>query len=95
MRQDFLRDEDGDILIKDGDFVTGQSDQQHVGDIFIGQMGEIKQWPLCGFGAVNYLKRSVTKNEFRRDLKIQLEYDKYVNAQIDDSKGIENIVINI
>ena len=33
--KDFLEDEDGDLLIKNGDLVIGYSDKQHIKDITI------------------------------------------------------------
>lgn len=95
MRQDILRDDLGALAFSDGDFQVGQSDQQHVEDIFDLQPGELKEFPLAGFGAINYIKRTITADEFKRDLKIQLNYDGYNNVVIDTSKGIENLRIEI
>jgi hypothetical protein len=95
MRQDILRGDDGDLLIKNGDFSIGESDQQHIMDILDAQQGEFKEFPLVGFGAINYIKKTITADEFKRDLKIQLNYDGYINATIDTSKGIENLNIEI
>ena len=95
MRQDILRDENGGLLFANGDFAIGQSDQQHVEDILDLQPGELKEFPLAGFGAINFIKRTITQSEFKRDLKIQLNYDGYNNAKIDTSEGIENLKIEI
>jgi hypothetical protein len=95
MRLDILHDDDGNILFENGDFAFGQSDQQHIGDIFIAQPGEIKEFPVVGFGAINYIKSRVSESEFKRDLKVQLQYDGYTNATIDMSKGIENLKVEI
>lgn len=94
MNKDILHD-NGNVLFENGDFKTGESDQQHVGDIFITQPGENKEFPLCGFGAISYIKRSITESEFKRDLKLQLEYDGYLNTTIDTSNGIEKIRIEV
>jgi len=93
MRQDILI-EDGDLMMN-GDFVIGQSDQQHVGDIFIAQPGEYKKWPVIGFGAVNYVKTRKRIDEFKRDLKLQLQFDGYANPEIDTTDGIEKTKISI
>lgn len=95
MNQDFLRDKDGDLLIENGDFVFGSSDQQHVENIFLAQQGEYKEWPLIGFGAINYIKTKVRDSEFKRDLKLQLSFDDYVAMNIDTTQGIENLKIEI
>ncbi|AMO19231.1 hypothetical protein [Flavobacterium columnare] len=95
MRQDILRDETGDLAFVNGDFFVSQSNQQHIEDIIDLQLGELKEFPLAGFGAINYIKRTITADEFKRDLKIQLNYDGYNNVVIDTSKGIENLRIEI
>jgi hypothetical protein len=95
MRTDFLRDENGSLAFANGDFATGQSDQQHVEDIFDLQAGELKEFPMAGFGAINYIKRTITAAAFKRDLKIQLNYDGYNDATIDTSNGLENLKIEI
>lgn len=96
MRNDILRDEDtGKLQCENGDFVTGQSDQQHVIDMLDFQQGELKEFPLAGFGAINYIKKTITEDEFKRDLKLQLNYDGYTNPTIDTSSGIENLRIEI
>lgn len=96
MRNDILLDENNELLIADGDFVTGQSDQQHVKHIVEAFKGEYKAHPLVGFGIINYLKREENiESEFRRDLKIQLENDGYNDPQIDISEGFSKLKINI
>jgi hypothetical protein len=95
MRKDILRDENGELAFANGDFAIGQSDQQHVEDILDLQPGELKEFPLAGFGAINYIKKTITADEFKRDLKIQLNYDGYDNATIDTSKGIEKLNLEI
>lgn len=96
MRNDILLDENNNLLIVDGDFVCGLSDQQHVKHLVEAFKGEYKSTPLVGFGALNYLKRDEKiESEFRRDLKIQLENDGYTNAKIDIAKGFNNLQIEI
>lgn len=96
MRRDILLDENNEVLIADGDFVTGQSDQQHVKHIVMAFKGEYKAHPLVGFGALSYLKRDdKIESEFRRDLKIQLDNDGYNDPDIDLSEGFQKLKINI
>lgn len=95
MRKDILIDDHGGVIFKDGDFMVGHSDQDHVASIFTSQKGEWKQWPLIGFGAIDYIKTQVTGPEFKRDLKVQLQYDGYDSAVIDTNEGIEKTKITI
>jgi len=78
-RTDILHDDKGNILFEGGDFMVGASDEQHISDIFMLHQGEIKEFPLCGFGAMQYVKTNITESEFKRNLKLQLEYDGYTD----------------
>ncbi|CAA0153108.1 hypothetical protein [Tenacibaculum maritimum] len=93
--KDLLLDENGDLAIVDGDFVIGESDQQNVEILLVSNKGEFKEFPLVGFGAINYIKSNVSEIEFKRDLKLQLEYIGYNNPKIDLSEGFENLKIEV
>ncbi|MCT4698087.1 hypothetical protein [Tenacibaculum haliotis] len=92
---DFLLDENGDLAIENGDFVLGETDQQNVELLLFSNKGEFKEFPLVGFGAINYIKSNVSEIEFKRDLKIQLEYIGYDNPIIDLSNGFEALKIEV
>lgn len=74
--QDFLLDDDGDLLIQNGDFVVGPSDPQHVEDIIESFIGEWKQYPLVGVGLMQYLK-SENGQAAINVIKQQLQADGY------------------
>ncbi|MDT8346653.1 MAG: thymidylate synthase, partial [Flavobacteriaceae bacterium] len=86
MRADILINDD-DIAFINGDFSVGESDAQHVEHIVIAYPGEFKKWPQLGFSAISYIKRNIRPEEFKRDLKLQLEFDGYLNPDIDLSNG--------
>lgn len=94
MRKDILLNEVGDLLIEDGDFSVGIADEQHVEHIIQVQKGEFKEFPLLGFGIENYLKTNTEPLEFKRDLKVQLEYDGYKNADVELTKDYQ-LKVNI
>lgn len=81
-RRDLIVDETDELKIKNGDFVVDDADMQHVEHIIQVQKGEYKEFPLLGFGVQGYLKTNTPPFEFKRDLKIQLEYDGYKNANL-------------
>jgi hypothetical protein len=96
MAKDILLDQNGDLLIVDGDLVIGNSEQQDVDLIFSSHKGEYKEHPLLGFGASRYLKKSNNNvEEFVRELELQLELNGFENPEIDVEKGLDNIKINI
>ncbi len=93
--KDIALDEDGDLKIVDGDLVIEESDQQHVMDIFNSFQGEFKEFPLVGFGATKYVKGIASESEFKRNLKVQLENDVFVNPKINLSEGYEKLKIEV
>ena len=95
LRKDLLLDTAGNLVIEEGDFVIEYSDMQHIKHIVESQKGEFKEFPFMGFGVENYLKTNTNPLAFKRDLKIQLEYDHYKNTTIDLSKGYEELKINL
>lgn len=72
--QDFLMDENGDLLIQNGDFVIGNSELQHQEDILAAHKGEYKEYPEIGVGIKEELL-----NENPRQVLVQIranfEYD--------------------
>jgi len=86
--------ENGTMCLKNGDFVINESDQQHIGDIFTLHKGELKEFPNLGFGASKYLKSMVSKTEFKRNLKVELQKDGYnANVKINTQTGEWNVEI--
>jgi ABC-type uncharacterized transport system substrate-binding protein len=75
--QDFLIDsETGDLLIRDGDFVVGPSDNQHINDIISCFAGSFKQFPSVGVGIMTFLK-SQNGQDAVNQIKQQLQADGY------------------
>lgn len=72
--KDLLLDENGDLLIKDGDFVIGESDNQHQLDILLAEKGEFKEFPELGVGIQEMLSDDEFV-EFLIEAKKNLEYD--------------------
>lgn len=93
-RTDILLDENENLIIRNGDFVIGNSDIQHTRHIVKINKGEHKQSPTIGFGINNYLQSTISDQRFKRDLKVALAQDGY-DAAIDLSGGIERLEISI
>jgi len=89
--QDFLLDDDGDLLIQNGDFVVGASDVQHVEDIINSFVGEWKQYPILGAGLLQYLN-SENAQQASTNIKQQLQSDGYslqsVKVNIDSEDNL-------
>jgi hypothetical protein len=77
--KDILVDADNfDLLIKDGDFVVGYSDNQHQEHLILAYKGYYKESPLAGVGIEMYIKSAGTAGEIQREIKVELENDKYL-----------------
>ncbi len=70
-------------MIQNGDFCIGNSDEQHIEALVKAKKGEFKEYPALGFGAALFLKGNVTEIEFKRDLKVQLQYENYHSVEIE------------
>lgn len=77
-RIDYLYDDSGDILIENGDFVTGLSDDQHVADILSANKGDYRQFPTVGVNMANFLKKQDNNlADLKRQIQVNLEADGY------------------
>ncbi len=56
MPNDILLDDNGDLLIKDGHFVIGESTGQHKKILLLAEKGDIRQYPFVGVGIQNSLE---------------------------------------
>lgn len=94
-RKDILLDENNDLAIQGGDIFVGGSDQQHVSHIIHSAAGEFKEKPQLGLGVVGYLKTNTSEAKFKRDLRVQLNFDGYNKAKIDLRNGFKQLKIKI
>ena len=65
---------DSDLVIKQGDFAIGDSDNQHTQHILIASKGEYKNTPALGVGLEKMLSTE-DPMEFLIEAKKNLEYD--------------------
>ncbi len=72
--KDILTDEDGDLLIKNGDIVIGYSDNQHQEDIILANKGEYKETPEIGVGIFQMLSDDNPMGVLI-EIKKNLQYD--------------------
>lgn len=78
--KDIMLDDEFDLMIKDGDFVVNESDEQHLQLITLFEQGQLRYSPLTGLGLFRQLQSPMSviqQATIRRDLYEQLEYDGY------------------
>jgi hypothetical protein len=72
---DLLLDTDYDIKIATGDFVAGESTQQHQALLILSEKGEFREFPTRGVGAQSWLNDDVNFGDFNAEIKRQFEVD--------------------
>lgn len=77
-RKDIAIGDDGDLVIKDGDFVIAPSDQQHIEDIIQAQPGWWKEFSQVGVGIDDYQQSTGKMAEIASKIKLQLQADGYI-----------------
>lgn len=91
---DFLLNSNGDLLIKNGDFVIGPSDNQHIKDIINSNPGDWQEFPTVGVGIDSYINGS-DLYELNQNIKLQLGNDGYdvnkININYDYSTATYNV----
>ncbi len=77
---DILLDENYDLAISGGDFVVGESDDQHIALLLLTAQGEWRQSPLTGVNLLRYQSGPMDtagRAALQRERAIQLERDGY------------------
>lgn len=74
---DYLLDDSGDLLFKDGDLVVGESDHQHIQDTINAEPGWWKEFPTDGVGIRKYLGSNDRQQDIQKQIKVQLQVDGY------------------
>lgn len=88
--QDILLDADFELLIERGDFVVGESKEQHIALILDSMPGAWKQSPLLGVGIRKNLSMPYNRQPLLRGTIIKhLEYD---DIKVDKIELTENKV---
>lgn len=94
-RQDILLVNNSLAITDDGDFIMGDSDEQHIQDTVNAFPGWWKENPSDGVGALQYLNAAGNTQALSRAIKIQLQSDGYSvnNPQIQFENG-KQLIIN-
>jgi hypothetical protein len=73
--RDFLLDEKGELVLRNGGMATANSLTQEVGLLLLTNQGEMRQDPLCGCNIVRRMFGKITRAEMERILRLQVERD--------------------
>lgn len=79
--------EDNDLIIENGDFKIGESDQQSIELIIDSYLGHWKESPLCGVGVDLFLNSSGQQLALKRAISVQLEADGMINVNVSSNSS--------
>jgi len=85
----------GDISIKNGDLVVGDSDGQNIEFIISAKPGQFYQFPTLGVGIVDEINSSISKQALKLKIKTNLETDNYRVNRIDVGGNIDQLLTRI
>lgn len=76
-RIDFIQEQNV-LVIKNGDLVVGESDQQHISDVINSHLGWYREYPLLGASASDYINAPANDlPKFESAIKEALKSDGY------------------
>lgn len=75
MAKDILLDNNGELLIRNGDFVIGESEMQEVGLLLELNQGGLKEDPILGPNLVTVIRGSQKEERVKRSVKTHLARD--------------------
>ena len=87
---DILLDENEDLLIENGDFVIGDSNEQHIRHILRLAPGQNRMAPLLGANIIENLKGNLD-GDFKRKIRIMLAMDGVTVNDVQINNGELNI----
>jgi len=82
--KDIITD-NGDLLITNGDFLSGESESQHVEHLMLARKGQHKHTPLSGVGIGDMAKAPLSqlrRSALERDIKLQLMAEGLQNVSV-------------
>lgn len=94
--QDIMLDQNYDLIIKNGDFVTGESSQQEVNLMLQTFVGNWFQYPLAGAGILQYLRGNTQAIQIEQIIKQAMILDGFTVQKISvGGSTMDNLDIDI
>lgn len=97
MPKDYLHDDDGDLLVENGDFVVGESTLQHQNLLLKMSKGDLRQFPKTGVGVDDFLSDD-NPGDIYTEIQRQFEADgmviRKINVEFDENTGSLQVASN-
>lgn len=79
---DYLLNNDGKMIVKNGDFVIGESDGQEIELLLVSNPGDWKENPAVGCSMISLVKSRSTETKIKKVINQQLSNDGFKNIKI-------------
>lgn len=73
--RDFLLDDSGEMIVRNGDLAVGDSLTQELGLLMLTNKGEIRWDPLCGCDLIRRMNSTLRRSQLEREVRLQVERD--------------------
>jgi len=94
---DILLSSTNDLLIENGDFVVGPSDDQHIMLVLLNSPGQLRHEPLIGVGVQRYKNSRldlIAITKLKQEIRLQLQLDGFDAATIETIIKDQEITVN-
>lgn len=85
--QDIILDSNYDLLVEDGDFALGRSEEQEIDLILIAAPGNFRQHPTVGVNLALWVRGENINSQLYQEIETQLRDDGFEDVRIDQSGG--------
>ncbi|MTI33157.1 oxidase [Xanthovirga aplysinae] len=86
--KDILLEPNYDLKIENRDFAFGPSDQQHIELLMVANKGNFLEYPTAGMGIDRYKNGNISKTQFLREARLELEKDGYTVNEFSYDNGV-------
>ena len=85
-----------DLIIQNGDFFIGNSDQQETNLIINTSIGNWFQYPLVGVSIINYISGNIQARQLEQAIELQMKTDGFIVEDINiEGSTYNNLQINV
>lgn len=88
---DMILGDDDDLVVRNGDWVIGESTEQHIKAILIANKGEFRDVPFFGVGLNGYLKEDGQQVVLKREIEKMMTLDGMQVNKIQVSNSLYEI----
>lgn len=95
--KDLILSPTNDLLVENGDFVAGDSDDQHIMLVLLNTPGQLRNDPLIGVGIEKYKNSRldlINIMKLKQEIRLQLQLDGFDASTIETIIKDQSITVN-